>query len=60
MEMKMDFTLFPHIPPMVNEMRSTKVPVLPKASPVKKFKWKKLRNPEKAFRVPFLRMKQSS
>jgi len=33
MELKMDFTVVPHIPPVVNGMRSTEVPVLPKASP---------------------------
>jgi len=32
MIMKMDFTMVPHIPPVVNEMRSTEEPVLPKAS----------------------------
>jgi len=33
MEVKMYFTMVPHIPPMVNGMRSTEEPVLPKASP---------------------------
>jgi len=33
MELKIDFTVVPHIPPVVNVMRSTEVPVLPKASP---------------------------
>jgi len=32
MELKMDFTVVPHIPNVVNGMRSTEVPVLPKAS----------------------------
>jgi len=32
MELKMDFTVVAHIPPMVNGMRSNEVPVLPKAS----------------------------
>jgi len=33
MEMKMDLTMVPHNPPVVNGMRSTEVPLLPKASP---------------------------
>jgi len=32
-EMKMDFTMVLHIPPVVKGMRSTEQPVLPKASP---------------------------
>jgi len=32
MELKMDFTVVPHIPPVVNGMRSAEVPGLPKAS----------------------------
>jgi len=33
MELKMDFTVAHHIPLVVNGMRTTKVLVLPKASP---------------------------
>jgi len=33
MELKMDFTVLPHIPQLVNGMRPTEEPVLPKTSP---------------------------
>jgi len=33
MELKIDFTVVPHIPPEVNGMQSIEEPVLPKASP---------------------------
>jgi len=38
MELKMDFNVVAHIPPVVNGMRSTEVPVLPKASPGEEIK----------------------
>jgi len=33
MELKMDFTMVPHIPKLVDGMQPTEEPVLPKASP---------------------------
>jgi len=33
MEIKMDFTMEAHIPPVVNGMQSTEEPGLPKSSP---------------------------